>query len=162
VRFWPSGETFRRRIRCKFWLPAERYAFLQYGSRKLLTFIILRKDMPFCRIIHEESKLSADFTAEKPALMENSSQKVLSFRENTPQHAFPLYNLRKFWLFAEVKLRAGISPWICKKISNYFLTFIKGLLAVDNEKTRPKNSCYNPFKATDSLKKKFFLFGVSL
>jgi hypothetical protein len=36
----------------------------------------------------------------------------------------------------KVELRAQISPRICEKISDYFLTFIRGLLSIVSKKKR--------------------------
>jgi hypothetical protein len=63
--------------------------------------------MPFHRIIRGKLKLSADFTAEKPALTQNNSRNDMPFRgkfrlsaNGTPEgHAFPHYNLRKVLTF---------------------------------------------------------------
>ncbi len=64
----------------------------------------------------------------------------------------PFHNIihGKFRLSAdypqEIKLRAWISPRICEKTLNYFLTFSWGLLGVDSwEKRDQKISCYSPF-----------------
>jgi hypothetical protein len=91
-----------------------------------------------CRVIREKSKLSTDFTVEKPALTQNNLAESFDFLKIIPQKylPFPLYNSRKVLKF---KLCARTSPRSHEKIFSYFVTFIRGLLVVENKKKIPKN-----------------------
>ncbi len=173
----------------RFWLSAVYWNFPQGNSRKVKTFrelpcgmaclsavwseesfdfprIILRKGMPFRRIIRGKSKLSADFTIGKPALTQNNlrlhafsriiPRKGMPFRgiicgkfwlsENyTPErHAFPRYNPRKVLTFRELSAESQTS---CTNISANSRKNIKQFLDIHQgpiwcwlmKKTGPKN-----------------------
>jgi hypothetical protein len=49
--------------------------------------IILRKGMPYRRIVCKKKTLSLDFTMDKPAFTQNNPRKVLTFQELYPGKA---------------------------------------------------------------------------